>query len=81
MLKFLRKEKAAKRGSHWIDSGDAGMFYHYEIKPYDDIIFFIREVYEVAFGYHAINKEYSKQEVIDKLKEHSENAWKYKELG
>ena len=35
---------------------------------------FIEDVYEIAFGDNAINKGYSEQEVLDKLKEFSENS-------
>ena len=35
---------------------------------------FIEDVYEIAFGDNAINKGYTEQEVLDKLKEFSENS-------
>ena len=40
----------------------------------------IEQLYELAFGDNAINKGYSYDEVLEKLKEFSENAWKYEEL-
>ena len=40
---------------------------------------FIENVYEIAFGDDAINKDYSFQEVIDKLREFSDNALKWEE--
>jgi len=41
---------------------------------------FIESIYEIAFGGNAINKEYRHNDVLNKLKEHSDNAWKYEEL-
>lgn len=38
---------------------------------------FIEEVYEIAFGDDAINKNYSYEEVIERLTEYSENALKW----
>ena len=35
---------------------------------------FIEDVYEIAFGDNAINKGYTEQEVLDKLKEFSNNS-------
>ena len=41
---------------------------------------FIIEVFEIAFGDEAHEKDYSSTEVIAKLREMSENSWKYEEL-
>ena len=35
---------------------------------------FIEDVYEIAFGDNAINKGQTEQEVLDKLKEFSDNS-------
>ena len=35
---------------------------------------FIEDVYEIAFGDNAINKGYTEQEVLDKLKQFSDNS-------
>jgi len=35
---------------------------------------FIEDVYEIAFGDNAINKGYTEQEVLNKLKEFSDNS-------
>ena len=35
---------------------------------------FIEEVYELAFGDKAIDREFSKEEVLEKLKEYSDKA-------
>ena len=40
---------------------------------------FIEQVYEIALGDNAINRNYSKEEVLEKLKEFSNNALKYEE--
>ena len=40
---------------------------------------FIEEVYEIAFGDNAINRDFSMGEVLDKLMEFSNNALKYEE--
>ena len=40
---------------------------------------FIEEVFEIAFGDNAINKDYSMGEVLDRLMEFSDNALKYEE--
>jgi len=40
---------------------------------------FIEEVYEIAFGDDAINRDYSMVEVLDRLMEFSDNALKWEE--
>ena len=40
---------------------------------------FIEEVFEIAFGENAINRDFSMGEVLDKLMEFSDNALKYEE--
>ena len=40
---------------------------------------FIEEVFEIAFGDNAINRDYSMGEVLDRLIEFSNNALKYEE--
>ena len=37
------------------------------------------EVFEIAFGDNAINRDYSMGEVLDRLMEFSDNAFKYEE--
>lgn len=41
---------------------------------------FIEEVFEIAFGDNAINRDYSKQEVINKLKDFSDTSLLVQEL-
>ena len=40
---------------------------------------FIEEVFEIAFGDNAINRDYSMGEVLDRLMEFSNNALKWEE--
>ena len=40
---------------------------------------FIEEVFELAFGDNAINKGYTREEVLEKLREFSDNALKVEE--
>jgi len=40
---------------------------------------FVEEVFEIAFGDNAINRNYSYDEVIDQLLEFSNHALKYEE--
>jgi hypothetical protein len=40
---------------------------------------FIERVFEIAFGDNAINRDFSKEEVLAKLLEHSDNALKWEE--
>ena len=42
---------------------------------------FIEEVYELAFGDDAINREFSQDEVLEQLKEFSDNALEWEESG
>ena len=38
---------------------------------------FIKEVFEIAFGDNAINRDYSMGEVLDRLMEFSDDALRY----
>ena len=40
---------------------------------------FIEEVFEIAFGENAINRDFSMGEVLDRLMEFSNNALNYEE--
>ena len=42
---------------------------------------FIEEVYEIAFGDDAINRDYSMPEVLERLMEFSDNALKWEEIN
>ena len=47
---------------------------------FDELNEFLENVFEIASGDNAINKNYSFDEVVEQLKEFNENAWKYEEL-
>ena len=54
-------------------------FYDFEqVKTKDQ---FIEEVYEIAFGDDAINRDYSMPEVLERLMEFSDNALKWEEIN
>ena len=38
---------------------------------------FIEEVYEIAFGYNAINRDFSMGEVLDQLMQYSDDALRF----
>ena len=40
---------------------------------------FVEEVWELAFGENAWNKEYNDQEVLEKLRQYSDHAFKWEE--
>ena len=40
---------------------------------------FVREVFEIAFGENAINRDFSYKEVLDQLLEFSNHALKWEE--
>lgn len=42
---------------------------------------FKEEIYELAFGDNAMNKEYTNKEVIEKVKEFSDDAYDYSEIA
>jgi len=46
----------------------------------EDIMGFIEQVYEIAFGDDAFNKGYDRQEVLDKLREFSDKALEEKDV-
>lgn len=46
-------------------------------KHYD----FMEAIYEIAFGDNAINRDFTKEEVLEKLREYSDKALKFDTLG
>tara|TARA_S200002703_G_C3585808_1_gene179938 strand:- start:26 stop:172 length:147 start_codon:yes stop_codon:yes gene_type:complete len=42
---------------------------------------FIEIIFELAFGDDAINKDYTKEEVVAKIQEYSDNALLYEEVN
>ncbi len=53
--------------------------YFQNLEAFANVKTFIKEVYEIAFGEDAINREFHPDEVIEELKKFSDNALKYKE--
>ena len=49
------------------------------IKAFENVKTFIEEVYEVAFGENALNRDFHPDAVIEELKKFSDNALKYEE--
>jgi len=49
------------------------------IKAFENVKTFIEEVYEVAFGENALNRDFHPDAVIEELKTFSDNALKYEE--
>ena len=41
---------------------------------------FIEEVFEIAYGDDAINREFYMKNVVETLKEYAEKSWQYEEL-
>lgn len=55
----------------------------YELAKRDDVIDraldFITDVYEIAYGDNAINKNYSSESVLQRLQDYSDDAYTYEE--
>lgn len=51
--------------------------YFKDLEAFKTVSYFLEEVYEIAFGDDAINREYDPMEVLELLKEFSDNALKY----
>ena len=45
-----------------------------DLEAFEAVSYFLEEVYEIAFGDDAINREYDPMEVLERLKEFSDNA-------
>ena len=53
--------------------------YFDDLKAFEKVKTFLEEAYEIAFGDEAINRDFSPEEVIEKLKSFSVKALKYDE--
>jgi len=53
--------------------------YFQNLEAFEHVKTFIEEVYEIAFGAEALNRDFSPEEVIDKLQSFSDKALKYEE--
>ena len=49
------------------------------IIDHNDDSYFIEEIYEIAFGDNAINRNFSHDEVIDRIREFSDTALEVEE--
>ena len=53
--------------------------YFKRLDAFENVINFIEEAYEIAFGDEAINRDFSPEEVIEELQSFSDKALKYDE--
>ena len=51
------------------------------IIDHNDDSYFIEEIYEIAFGDDAINRNFSHDEVIEQIREFSDHALEWEESG
>ena len=55
--------------------------YFQDLEAFESIKDFIEEVYEIAFGDNAINREFTQQDVLDQLRQFSDDSCeKHEEL-
>ena len=53
--------------------------YFKDIEAFETVSEFLEEIYELAFGDDALNKGYEPKDVLERLREFSDNALKYEE--
>ena len=53
--------------------------YFKDLEAFEQVGCFIEEVYEIAFGDEALNRDFSPEEVIEELQSFSDKALKYDE--
>ena len=53
--------------------------YFQKLEAFENVKNFIEEVYEIAFGDEALNRDFSPEEVIEELQSFSDKALKYDE--
>jgi len=53
--------------------------YFQNLEAFENVKTFIEEAYEIAFGEDALHREFHPDEVIERLKEFSDDALKYEE--
>ena len=53
--------------------------YFKDLEAFKSVSNFLEEVYEIAFGDDAINRQYDPMDVLERLKEFSDNALKWEE--
>ena len=59
----------------WEALDDGEDILDYRIEQYEEDKEFIEEVYEIAFGDDAINRDFSYEEVLEELRDNSDRAW------
>ena len=52
---------------------------HEDIEALENVLDFISDVYELAYGDSAIDKDYSSEEVLQRLQDFSDDAHTYEE--
>jgi ABC-type bacteriocin/lantibiotic exporter with double-glycine peptidase domain len=80
-IQWLRRQLGYVTHKYTLFNGDTEkkFFYDKSIKPIEEIIDFIEQAYEIAYGDNAINKNYSAEEVLQKLQDFSDDALTYEE--
>ena len=53
--------------------------YFKDLEAFENVANFLEEVYEIAFGDEALNRDFSPEEVIEELQSFSDKALKYDE--
>ena len=53
--------------------------YFKDIEAFETVSEFLEEIYDLAFGDDALNKGYDPKDVLERLKEFSDNALKWEE--
>ena len=53
--------------------------YFKDLEAFENVANFLEEVYEIAFGDEALNRDFSPEEVIEELRSFSDKALKYDE--
>jgi len=80
---FSFYENYSTREDVWRDISlgniDEDDIYFKDIEAFQNVINFIKEAYEIAFGDEALNRDFSPDDVIDELQSFSDKALKYDE--
>ena len=67
--------------NNWEEEEEEGEKHPYfkDLEAFENVKTFIEEVYEVAFGENALNRDFHPDAVVEELKRFSDNALKYEE--
>tara|TARA_Y100001973_G_C5121006_1_gene292748 strand:- start:91 stop:399 length:309 start_codon:yes stop_codon:yes gene_type:complete len=78
---FTFYENYSNREDVWIDiylnNIEEDDLYFKDVEAFEKVKTFLEEVYEIAFGDDAINRDFSPEEVIEELKSFSDKSLKY----